>query len=103
MNRASPFRRLEESADHVGITVDGRPLSVPADESLAAALLAAGHRVTRRTRVSGAPRGPFCMMGTCYECQVSIDGVTAQACMTTVREGMAVETIQSPEVRGDGA
>jgi sarcosine oxidase subunit alpha len=33
------------------------------------------------------------MMGACFDCLVTIDGVgSRQACLVTVREGMAVET-----------
>jgi predicted molibdopterin-dependent oxidoreductase YjgC len=61
-------------------------------ESVATALLAAGVRVFRRTR-SGAPRGPLCNMGVCFECVVAIDGESGvRACATQVREGMSVET-----------
>ena len=94
MKSASTFRRLEAGSRTVEITVDGEPLRVVAGDTLAAALLAAGRLATRRTPVSGAPRGPYCMMGTCFECQVQIDGATVQACMTPVSEGMSVRTIQ---------
>ena len=40
---------------------------------MAAALLAAGYRAPRYTAVAGAPRGPYCMRGACYEWQVEID------------------------------
>ena len=41
------------------------------------------------------PRGPFCMMGVCFDCLVEIDGVpNVQGCMTPVREGMQVRAIQ---------
>jgi sarcosine oxidase subunit alpha len=41
--------------------------------------------------VSGAPRAAFCMMGACFDCLVTIDGVgSRQACMVPVRDGMAV-------------
>ena len=102
MNSASSFRRLESPPATVEITVDGHPLRVAAGDTLAAALLAAGRRATRRTPVSGAPRGPYCMMGACFECQVQIDGATVQACMTPVAEGMAVRTIQGLPGGGHG-
>jgi predicted molibdopterin-dependent oxidoreductase YjgC len=62
-------------------------------ESVAAALLGAGLVRCRTTAVSGAPRGPYCMMGVCFECLVTIDGTAnVQGCMTRVRDGMHVET-----------
>lgn len=61
-------------------------------DSVAAALLAAGLAITRTTPVTGAPRGPYCMMGACFDCLAVIDGVASrQACLTPVREGLRVE------------
>jgi predicted molibdopterin-dependent oxidoreductase YjgC len=76
----------------VAIEVDGSRVDVAPGESLAAALLAAGVRTFRRTP-SGAPRGPFCNMGVCFDCVVTVDGESCvRACMTAVRAGMRVET-----------
>jgi len=74
----------------VTIRVNGAPLVVPADVSLAAALLNAGH-ARFRTSPGGAPRGPLCGMGTCFECRLTVDGVQGvRSCLVTVREGMQV-------------
>jgi D-hydroxyproline dehydrogenase subunit gamma len=87
------FRRLVESKAAVALTVDGKPISARAGDTVAAALLAAGIDHTRTTPVSGAPRAPYCMMGVCFECLMSIDGVgSRQACLVPVRDGMQVET-----------
>ncbi len=56
-------------------------------------MLAAGHVECRTTPISNSPRGPYCLMGVCFECLVTIDGIgNRQGCMTPVREGMRVET-----------
>jgi hypothetical protein len=74
----------------VRILVNGAPLDVPADVSLAAALLNAGYVAFHRS-VVGAPRGPVCGMGTCFECRVMLGGVPGtRACLEPVREGMQV-------------
>jgi predicted molibdopterin-dependent oxidoreductase YjgC len=66
-------------------------------DSVAVALLAAGIVTTRTTAVSGAPRGPYCMMGACFDCLAEVDGrANVQTCMTPVRDGMRVQ-------RQDGA
>lgn len=76
----------------VTITIDGTTMAVPSGETLAAALLQSGRLDCRAAAVSNQPRGPFCMMGVCFECLVSIDGwPNQQACMIRVREGMRVE------------
>ena len=88
------FRRLPDAAIAcVAITVDGLPQSARAGETVAAALLAAGFGAFRTTAVSGAARGPYCLMGACFDCLVVIDGVASrQACLVQVREGMRIET-----------
>jgi predicted molibdopterin-dependent oxidoreductase YjgC len=88
------FRRLpDHRGDLVTFTFDGTPLTASKGDTVAAALLAAGVMRFRTTPVSGAERGPYCMMGVCFECLVTIDGRSnRQACLTTVEEGMRVET-----------
>jgi len=76
----------------VSILVDGRLLEVPEGVTVAAALLNAGEDAFRDS-VTGTPRGPLCGMGICFECRVTIDGVTAQrACLERVAPGMRVTT-----------
>jgi len=74
------------------IQFDGRPIPARTGDSIAVALLSAGVSATRTTPVSGAPRGPFCMIGVCFECLAVVDGrANVQTCMTPVRDGMRVE------------
>lgn len=78
----------------VRIDIDGAVHEVPLHYSVAAALLASGALACRTTPVSGAQRGPFCMMGVCFDCLVEIDDVpNVQACMTRVHEGMRVRSM----------
>jgi len=77
---------------------EGRELLAPEGVSLAAALLANGETVFRESPVTGAARGPFCLMGLCFECLVQIDGQPGrQACMANVAEGMEVRRQRRPE------
>ena len=94
MKTALPFLELE-TGPRVDVSVDGATLSLPQGANLAAALLAAGVGTFRATPVSCAPRGPFCMMGACFDCLVEIDGVMRQACMIEVTEGLQ---ISRPEI-----
>jgi predicted molibdopterin-dependent oxidoreductase YjgC len=88
------FRRLPEAAgDIIAFTIDGQIAQAFAGDSVAAALLSAGVDHCRMTPVSGARRAPYCMMGVCFDCLVTIDGVgNRQACLIPVRAGMRVET-----------
>jgi predicted molibdopterin-dependent oxidoreductase YjgC len=88
------FQRLPDlGGAAVAFTIDGRPATARAGDSVAAALLANGVTACRRSPVSGAPRAPYCLMGVCFECLVQIDGApNRQGCMVPVAEGMAVVT-----------
>jgi len=88
------FARLPDTARAaVEITVDGAPFVAREGDSVAAALLAADAVAFSATPISGAPRGPFCMMGVCFDCLVEIDGrPNEQACMTAIAPGMRVVT-----------
>jgi succinate dehydrogenase/fumarate reductase-like Fe-S protein len=85
------FRRIEPPKDHVTIVIDGSKIEVDATASVAVALLGAGMTTLRRSVVNDQPRAPYCLMGVCFECLVTIDGVqNRQACMVPVRDGMTV-------------
>jgi len=86
------FRRLpDDDRAIVRLTLDGKPVEARAGDTVAAALLAAGIETFRTTPVSGAPRAPYCMMGVCFDCLVTIDGVgNRQACLVRVTDGMAI-------------
>ena len=56
-------------------------------------LLAAGVETCRTSAVGGEPRAPYCLMGVCFECLVTVDGVgNQQGCLVPLRPGMKVET-----------
>jgi hypothetical protein len=80
-----------DAASFVVVTVDGAPVRLQEGDSVAAAVLLAGHGVYRRTLVGEAPRAPFCMMGVCFDCLVEIDGVpNRQGCLIPARNGMRI-------------
>ncbi|GAB1584027.1 (2Fe-2S)-binding protein [Phyllobacterium phragmitis] len=87
------FKRIEnDRRKPIEITVEGERVTAREGDTVAAALLASGLDVRRSTAVSGAPRLPYCMMGVCFDCLVTIDGVgNRQGCLVPVREGMKIE------------
>jgi hypothetical protein len=91
------FRRLPDAdlaaAPAVAVVIDGKPFVARAGDTVAAALLAAGRATFRTTPVTGAPRGPYCLMGTCFDCLVTIDDVPGrQACLVAVAPEMRIDT-----------
>lgn len=86
----------------VSVTVDGREIPAVAGEPIAAALLAAGIRVMRRTPRFGEPRGIFCGIGRCTDCIMTVDGVAnVRTCVTPVKAGMVI-TSNRQEGNGHG-
>jgi predicted molibdopterin-dependent oxidoreductase YjgC len=79
----------------VTFTFDGREVQAEAGQSVAAALLAAGIRSWRTTRLEGTPRGLFCGIGVCFDCLVDVNGQPGvRACLTEVHEGDRILTQQ---------
>lgn len=54
------------------LKVNGVAVEVPPGTTAAAAAVLA--RQACRTSVTGAPRGPLCGMGICFECRMTING-----------------------------
>jgi predicted molibdopterin-dependent oxidoreductase YjgC len=87
------FKRSDrDSRKCVRIVVDGVVVEAREGDMVSAALLACGRDVRRETPVSGAPRLPYCMMGVCFDCLVTIDGVVnRQGCLAPVAESMQIK------------
>ena len=92
MSSVSQFHPLSSvAAALITLWVNDIPIQAQSGWTLAAALLANGFTTTRTTAIDQQPRGPFCMMGVCFECRVTVDNQTnVQSCMTLVRAGMKV-------------
>lgn len=75
----------------VSIEVDGRRYDVTANTSVAAALM------DLPTQVPTAHDGsPFCGMGSCHACLLTVDGVRGvRACITPVRDDMTIERTEA--------
>ncbi len=90
-------RRHASPAETVTIYLDDEPVPAPLGENLAAVLLSRGVLATGAAPRSGAPRGPYCMIGTCFGCLVEIEGRgDVQACLIPVREGLRVRRRSGP-------
>jgi predicted molibdopterin-dependent oxidoreductase YjgC len=75
----------------VTVSVDGAEIQAVEGEPIAAALLAQGIRVMRKTPRYGEPRGIFCGIGRCTDCIMNVDGVpNVRTCVTPIREGMII-------------
>lgn len=88
------FKQLTNNQiETVKVIFNGKKVHVTQGTTVAAMALTQGLRFTRTTAISDSKRAPFCMMGVCYDCLMSIDGKANQrACVTYVQNGMQIET-----------
>ncbi len=85
------FKRARNIQSKVSILFDGQPIAAEEGETVAAALFAAGILSFRQAPEDDSPRGPYCMIGNCFECLIEIEGLGGrQACQTRVRDGMVI-------------
>ncbi|MDP2699775.1 (2Fe-2S)-binding protein [Thalassospira sp.] len=86
------FKRVQtDISNPVSIEFEGQKIDVEQGETVAAALMLAGKRKFQESAVSHAGRGPFCLMGVCFECLVEINGTpNRQACMILAEDGMKI-------------
>ncbi len=73
---------------------DGGPVLAYEGDTVAAALLAAGIRVTGHAPGRDGPQGLFCAMGICQECVVLVDGGVTEACRLLASEGLSVSSLR---------
>ncbi len=96
MTPARDFRRIEKGLDRGPAFIffmDDTPVQAYRGESIAAALLAAGRGYGRLTMRLRERRGPYCVMGVCWESVVVVDGrPNVRSCVTPAAPDLRVET-----------
>ncbi|HEY3364047.1 MAG TPA: (2Fe-2S)-binding protein [Symbiobacteriaceae bacterium] len=81
----------------VSFIFNGQTVQGYEGEPIAAALLALGIRVLRRSEVNGEARGLYCGIGHCFECRVVVNGEpNLRSCLTPVRASIVVESAVTP-------
>ncbi len=101
--------------DPITFTFDGATIAAHPGETLAAALIASNISGFRRD-LHGRLRGPYCNMGTCFECLLEVRAAEAQpaapageaaeswrtvrACLAPVTAGLAARSRSSADASG---
>ena len=62
-------------------------------ENLASALYSSNKKILRYSPNLKMPRGIFCLIGSCQECLLLVDGRKTLACLTYVKENMLIQSI----------
>lgn len=77
----------------VKFTFDGREYEGYENETIAAALHAAGVQVLGFSHKHHRPRGFYCAIGNCSSCLMTVNGEpNVRVCMEKLKEGAVVET-----------
>ena len=94
MSEETGAKRLNSGirrGEQIEFYFDGQPLKAFKGETIAAALMAAGHMVAQT--IDSQPLGVYCNIGICHSCLMTVNGVrSVRTCRTPVTEGCKVET-----------
>lgn len=88
--------------NEVAFTWNDKPLTGRDGEMISSALFANDIHVFGHHHKDGSPQGLFCANGQCAQCMVVADGVPVKSCMTPLKAGMALHSLEGlprlPEV-----
>ena len=88
-----PVLEIPQGQKVVEFTFDGRKMTGYEGEAVSSALFANGVRRFSLHRNGKAPQGIFCANGQCSQCTVIIDGLPQKSCITPLKAGMKIETL----------
>ncbi len=91
--RQHPILTIPEK-DAIPFTWNAQPLSGFDGEMISSALTANGVHIFGHHAKDGSPQGIFCANGQCSQCLVIADGRPVKACMTPLREGLTVASVE---------
>jgi hypothetical protein len=92
MHEAVPASVAGSRGAEIVITFDGELVRAAAGLTIAAALIASGRPSWRTTRGQREPRGLFCGIGVCFDCLMTVNGVSSvRACLVEARDGDVVQ------------
>ena len=93
------FRSVQPDLKTVTVYINDTPCKAEEGEMMAAVLMRENLTATHASP-QGQPRGPYCMMGVCYDCMISLeDGGNVQACLTRAEDGLKIY-LSAPQHRG---
>jgi D-hydroxyproline dehydrogenase subunit gamma len=82
--------------NQIKIRINDAPVVVQSGTTVAAAVIQAGYSTFRHS-TTGQVRGPLCGIGICFECRLSIDGIShRRSCQLLCRDGMEIITDDHP-------
>ncbi len=96
-----PILEIPEKSE-VSFTWNGRTLTGFDGEMISSSLIANGIHIFGHHHKDDSPQGIFCANGQCSQCLVMADGRPVKSCMTPLKEGMVLESVEGlPELPMD--
>ena len=94
------FRKIKKQEEKtISFYFENEKIKAYEGETIASALLRSGI-ISFRKDLDKKPRGPFCMMGTCFECLVNVDNFESQqACQLLVKQNISVKIHKTKNVK----
>ena len=84
------FRHINGHKTDITIFIDEKRTNASSGDTVAAVLLRENIYAVH-TAPNGEARGPYWMMGVCFDCMVTLeDGQNEQACQIQAREGLKI-------------
>ncbi|UCE56614.1 MAG: FAD-dependent oxidoreductase [Desulfobacterales bacterium] len=78
----------------VAFTWNGEKLTGCDGEMISSALFANGIHIFGHHHKDNSPQGMFCANGQCSQCLVIADGLAVKSCMTPLRDGTVVQSVE---------
>jgi sarcosine oxidase, subunit alpha len=89
-----PILPVEKTYKKIYFYFNGKKLSAKADEMISSALFANGIHIFGYHKKDKAAQGMFCANGQCSQCLVIADCIPVKSCITPVKEGMEVFSLE---------
>ncbi|MHA1303415.1 MAG: FAD-dependent oxidoreductase [Candidatus Heimdallarchaeaceae archaeon] len=89
-----PILPEKKEKNEVTFTFNGTKLVGYEGEMISSALFANGIKIFGHHQKDGSPQGIFCANGQCAQCTVIVDGVAVKSCMTPLKDGMIIESLE---------
>lgn len=88
-----PILSVDKIPDYVSFTFNGKKLKAKKGEMISSALFANNIHIFGKHKKDGSAQGMFCANGQCAQCLVIADGAPIKSCITPVKEGMDVSSL----------
>ncbi len=96
-----PILTIPEKVE-VAFFWNGKELKGLEGEMISSALFANGIHIFGHHHKDGSPQGIFCANGQCSQCMVIADHLPVKSCMTPLRQGMMIQSVEGvPELPSD--